>query len=150
MDESRFPRPVGELAKVHADSLMAEAFLVETLSDRASRWFHELTPLSVDSFRALVDAFLTNFANSRDRKLDSSDLFLIKQSEREDQRAYVKRFSLVMSELPPVDPAIAKLAMLQETRNHNLRESLAKATPSSPFVQKVHKYVQQKDTLRSK
>lgn len=50
-----------------------------------------------------------NFASSR---LDSSDLFLVKQADREDLRAYVKRFSLV---LPPMDPAINKIAMLQGT-----------------------------------
>lgn len=66
-----------------ADELKCQAFPV-TLSGRASRWIYELPPLSVVSFRALGDAFLTNFASSRDRKLDSSDLFLVKQADRED------------------------------------------------------------------
>lgn len=44
-----------KVAQTDADEVKCQAFPV-ILSGRASRWFHELIPLSVDSFRVLGDA----------------------------------------------------------------------------------------------
>jgi hypothetical protein len=83
------------------DATMAKSFII-ALEGPALTWYTRLSPLSIDSWRSLL-----NFQGYRPDTDALAELSLCKQLERETLREYYRKFLTLKSQLPSVDDQIA-------------------------------------------
>jgi hypothetical protein len=88
------------------DATMAKSFII-ALEGPALTWFTRLPPLSIDSWRSLLDKFLLNFQGYRPDTDALAELSLCKQLEKETLWEYYCKFLTLKSQLPSVDDQIA-------------------------------------------
>ncbi|XP_070053686.1 uncharacterized protein [Nicotiana tomentosiformis] len=74
----------------------------ETLSKGAMRWYHNLSPNSIDSFTMLADAFGKARVGAIKVETRKSDLFKVKKRDNVMLREFVSRFQMEQMDLPPV------------------------------------------------
>jgi hypothetical protein len=88
------------------DATMAKSFII-ALEGPTQTWYTRLSPLSIESWKALCDKFLLNFQGYRPDTDALVELSLCRQQEKETLWEYYKKFLLLKSQLPSIDDHIA-------------------------------------------
>nr|XP_016459902.1 PREDICTED: uncharacterized protein LOC107783448 [Nicotiana tabacum] len=74
----------------------------ETLSKGAMIWYHNLSPNSIDSFALLRYAFVKSHVGAVKVETRKSDIFKVKQRDKEMLKEFVSRFQMKRMDLPLV------------------------------------------------
>ncbi|GMN26906.1 hypothetical protein TIFTF001_044053 [Ficus carica] len=77
---------------------LCKAFCL-TLTGTTRQWYRRLMPESINSFKQLAEAFAAVFLGAKNRKMETSYLFEIKQGESEPLKEYLDRFDKAVMQI---------------------------------------------------
>ena len=98
------------MPKESRDAIMCKLF-PQTLKGTTIKWFCQLYPSSIASFKDLTKTFLENYSVNIHTGTTYEDLFLIIQEPNEPLRGFIKWFSKAVVEIPNYNDTIAILAL---------------------------------------
>lgn len=96
------------MSKESRDAIMCKLF-PQSLKGTSIKWFCQLYPSLIASFKYLTKTFLENYSVNIHTGTTHKDLFLIIQEPNESLRGFIKRFSKVVVEIPNYNDKAAYL-----------------------------------------
>ncbi|XP_073033853.1 uncharacterized protein [Primulina eburnea] len=126
----------------YSDPIKCRVFLT-TLIGSAQQWFNLLRPGDIRTFPDFSRAFLHQFASSKKHPVTPYSLFTMRQQEHEGLRAYMRRFSAVVIEVPSATSDLLIGAFIQGLTTKDFLKSLIKKPASTydELLARAEKYV---------
>src|SRR3954465_7444020 len=110
------------------DPLLCLAFST-TLKKAVRKWYNNLAPGSIGSFRDLSRSFRNQFAAGKRRKKNPAQLLVLTQKEGETLRSFVNRFNLGKLEIEDCSEDVAMAAFMNGVKDRDLIRSLYERPP---------------------
>jgi hypothetical protein len=122
-----------------------------TFSVAASRWFYDLPPQSINSWKALKDKFVLHFTSSKRQFKSEFHLEMIKQIKDESLREYITRFINEVIEVRNVEPNLVLYFFVKGLKPGAFAKALAveKPTPMDDLKARAEKWIRIKEWERA-
>ncbi|XP_073121016.1 uncharacterized protein [Henckelia pumila] len=124
------------------DPIKCRVFLT-TLVGPTQQWFNLLRLGEIKEFKDFSKSFLHYFSSNKKHPTTTFSLFAIKQHEKENLRAYIRRFSSLALEVPMATPDLLISAFMQGLDTKVFLKSIIKRPPKTyeELLARAKKYV---------